>query len=106
MPAWLSGGSTGDHHRNEPAVGPIVKDTIKIMEEEYGGKKLRAVGYCFGAKYLVPHFNAGYIAHPSYVSDDELAALTGRGEVGEGAGLLASCFMSLCCTNDVWPPGS
>ncbi|KAH7233804.1 uncharacterized protein BKA55DRAFT_523040 [Fusarium redolens] len=77
MPAWLSGGSTGDNHRNEPAVDPIVKDTIKIMEEEYGGKKLRAVGYCFGAKYLVRHFNAGYIAHPSYVSDDELAALTG-----------------------------
>ncbi|KAH7112966.1 Alpha/Beta hydrolase protein [Dactylonectria estremocensis] len=79
--AWIDGGSTGDNPHNDAAVDPIVKDAIKVLKEEYGVNKLGAVGYCFGAKYLVRHFNggidAGYIAHPSFVSDAELAALDG-----------------------------
>ncbi|WAO91410.1 MFS domain-containing protein [Fusarium falciforme] len=79
--AWLAGGSTGDNPHNEPAVDPIVKDAIKVLKEEYGVKKLGAVGYCFGAKYLVRHFNegidVGYLAHPSFVNADELAAING-----------------------------
>ncbi|KAF7160147.1 hypothetical protein CNMCM5623_005662 [Aspergillus felis] len=78
--AWVAGGSTGDNPHNEPAVDPIVKDAIKFLQD-YGVKKLGAVGYCFGAKYLVRHFNegidAGYIAHPSFVNADELAAING-----------------------------
>lgn len=54
IPAWLAGGSTGDNPHNEPAVDPIVKDTIKVLKEEYGVKKLGAVGYCFGAKASSP----------------------------------------------------
>ncbi|KAH7231228.1 uncharacterized protein BKA55DRAFT_524936 [Fusarium redolens] len=53
---WLAGGSTGDNPHNEPAVDPIVLDAIKFLREEYGVKKLGAVGYCFGAKYLVRHW--------------------------------------------------
>ncbi|KAH7113047.1 Alpha/Beta hydrolase protein [Dactylonectria macrodidyma] len=79
--AWVDGGSTGDNPHNEAAVDPIVKDAIKVLKEEYGVNKFGAVGYCFGAKYLVRHFNggidAGYIAHPSFVSDAELAAIHG-----------------------------
>ena len=42
---------------------------------------MAAVGYCFGAKYVVRFlnsegFDAGYVAHPSFVDDQELAAIT------------------------------
>lgn len=47
---WLAGGSTGDNPHNEPAIDPIVLDAIKVLREEYGVKKLGAVGYCCGAK--------------------------------------------------------
>ena len=43
--------------------------------------KIGAVGYCFGAKYVVRHYkdgiDVGYLAHPSFVERDELAAITG-----------------------------
>ncbi|KAH7007643.1 dienelactone hydrolase [Ilyonectria destructans] len=81
IPAWLSRGSTGDNPHNEAAVDPIIQDAIKILKEEYGMTKFGAVGYCFGAKYLIRHFNggidAGYVAHPSSVVADELAAIKG-----------------------------
>ncbi|KAL5592798.1 hypothetical protein FOBRF1_013106 [Fusarium oxysporum] len=78
---WLTGGSTGDNPHNEPAVDPIVLYAIKALREEYGVKKLGAVGYCFRAKYLVRYWNAGidagYLAHPSFVDAGALAAING-----------------------------
>lgn len=47
-------------------------------------QKIGGVGYCFGAKYVVRHlqpysgkFDSGYIAHPSFVSAEELCAIKG-----------------------------
>ncbi|KAJ4037731.1 hypothetical protein NW761_006187 [Fusarium oxysporum] len=81
IPTWLSGGSTGDNPHDEAAVDPIVRDAVKVLKEEYGVRKLGAVGYCFGAKYVIRHFtsgiDAGFIAHPSSVSPDDLAAIEG-----------------------------
>jgi len=48
--SWLTKGSTGDNPHTPPAVDPIVLDAIKTLKEEYGVKKLGALGYCFGAK--------------------------------------------------------
>jgi len=48
-----------------------------------GFKKIGAVGYCFGAKSVVRFMakgkgvDVGYVAHPSFVDEEELAAITG-----------------------------
>jgi dienelactone hydrolase len=49
-----------------------------------GLQKIAAVGYCFGAKYVVRHLHpkqnkldVGYVAHPSFVEADELKAIGG-----------------------------
>jgi dienelactone hydrolase len=49
--------------------------------DEFGVKRLGAVGYCFGAKYVVEGLaeggciDAGFIAHPSAIERDELRAV-------------------------------
>ncbi|KAL2134010.1 hypothetical protein VTI74DRAFT_1215 [Chaetomium olivicolor] len=78
---WLARGSDGNNPHTKEAVDPIVVDGIKALKEEYGIQKIGAVGYCFGAKYVVRHYkhgiNVGYVAHPSFVDEDELAAISG-----------------------------
>ncbi|KAL2116221.1 hypothetical protein VTJ04DRAFT_10476 [Mycothermus thermophilus] len=78
---WIAHGSTGDNPHTKEAVDPIVIDAIKALKEEYGIKRLGAVGYCFGAKYVIRHYkngiDVGYVAHPSFVEEDELAEITG-----------------------------
>ncbi|OTA52762.1 alpha/beta-hydrolase [Hypoxylon sp. EC38] len=74
--SWLTRGSTGDNPHTKEAVDPIIETAIKYLKEEKGVKKLGAVGYCFGAKYVARHFKngiqAGFMAHPSFVDEDEL----------------------------------
>ncbi|KAJ9660562.1 hypothetical protein H2198_002499 [Neophaeococcomyces mojaviensis] len=65
-----------------PVVDPIVEKSIKEMREKHGVKKIGAVGYCFGAKYVVRflkpgQIDVGYSAHPSFVEDAELEAIKG-----------------------------
>lgn len=78
---WLTEGSDGKNPHTKEAVDPIVVAAIKHLKEELGIKKIGAVGYCFGAKYVVRHYkdgiDVGYIAHPSFVEEDELEAITG-----------------------------
>ncbi|KAI1257377.1 hypothetical protein MGN70_000417 [Eutypa lata] len=73
---WMTGGSTGDNPHTPAAVDPIAEAAIKYLKEEKGVKKLGAVGYCFGAKYVARHYkngiNVGYMAHPSFVDEEEL----------------------------------
>ncbi|KAK3315695.1 dienelactone hydrolase [Apodospora peruviana] len=73
---WLTKGSDGNNPHTFEAVDPIVVAAIKTLKEEYGVKKLGALGYCFGAKYVCRHYadgiQVGYIAHPSFVEEDEL----------------------------------
>ncbi|EED20918.1 dienelactone hydrolase family protein [Talaromyces stipitatus ATCC 10500] len=63
-------------------VDPVIERTIKYLREEKGVQRIGAVGYCFGGKYVVrfladrsPAVDTGYIAHPSFIADDELAAI-------------------------------
>jgi dienelactone hydrolase len=63
-------------------VGPIVDATIKEVREKYGAKKIGALGYCFGARYVVRNLkkgvlDAGYLAHPSFVESDEVRGIEG-----------------------------
>ncbi|KAK1980630.1 dienelactone hydrolase [Colletotrichum cereale] len=78
---WLAEGSDGKNPHTAEAVDPIIVDSIKYMQNELGLANIGAVGYCFGAKYVVRHFKdgikVGYLAHPSFVEEEELAAITG-----------------------------
>jgi dienelactone hydrolase len=78
---WLAEGSDGKNPHTKEVVDGIVEAAIKHMKEEMGIKKIGAVGYCFGAKYVVRHYkdgiDVGFVAHPSFVDEDELAAITG-----------------------------
>lgn len=78
---WLQNGSDGKNPHTKEAVDPIVLDGIKTLQGEYGVTKLGAVGYCFGAKYVCRHFEngikVGYVAHPSFVEEDELRGFKG-----------------------------
>jgi dienelactone hydrolase len=65
-------------------VDPIVEGALKALREDQGFQWVGAVGYCFGAKYLVrwlrrhdQKIDAGFVAHPSFVEADELRHITG-----------------------------
>ncbi|PTB38576.1 uncharacterized protein TrAFT101_006590 [Trichoderma asperellum] len=77
---WITEGSDGKNPHTPPAVDPIIVKSIKALRD-LGIKKIGAVGYCFGAKYVVRHYksgiDAGFVAHPTNVEEDELAAITG-----------------------------
>ncbi|KAE8350865.1 dienelactone hydrolase [Aspergillus coremiiformis] len=75
LPAWLS-------NHLPPHVDPVVESTIKYVREELGAKRIAGVGYCFGAKYVCRHMkdgklDVGFNAHPSFVTHEELGAITG-----------------------------
>lgn len=80
---WLKNGSDGKHPHTSAFVDPIVEKALKYLKEEKGFKKVGAVGYCFGGKYVARFLaegkgiDVGYTAHPSFVTDEELAAITG-----------------------------
>lgn len=57
---------------------PIADVVINHLKNTLKVKKL---GYCFGAKHVVGNLkndrlDAGYVAHPSFVTSDELSALS------------------------------
>jgi len=80
--AWLTKGSNGKNPHTFEAVDPIVQKSLDYLKEQ-GYKKIGAVGYCFGAKYVVRFMpkgkgiDVGYVAHPSFVEEDELRAIQG-----------------------------
>ncbi|EXJ93180.1 esterase/lipase [Capronia epimyces CBS 606.96] len=83
--AWLK----GEYHPKKiahlpPVVDPIIDACLVEMRTKYKVKKIGAVGYCFGGKYVVRHLrpdagkiDAGYTAHPSFVEADELKDIKG-----------------------------
>jgi len=80
---WLQkGGPEGKGH-GPGQVDPIVTEIIKEMRDNLGVKKIGAVGYCFGAKYVARFLakgkglDVGCMAHPSFVEADEVKAMTG-----------------------------
>lgn len=56
---------------------PIIAVTVKAMREEFGVKKIGAVGYCFGGRYVVRFLangkglDAGFAAHATLVQASE-----------------------------------
>ncbi|KAI2633432.1 dienelactone hydrolase [Xylaria nigripes] len=79
--SWLEKGTDGNTPHTKKAVDPIVVEAIKWLQTEKGVKKLGSVGYCFGAKYVARHFSngikVGYMAHPSFVDEDEFRGFKG-----------------------------
>jgi len=81
---WLTKGTSGNNPHTLEYVDPIVETAIKHLQDA-GYTSIGAVGYCFGAKYVVRYMNgkggkginAGFVAHPSFVDEDELEAMTG-----------------------------
>ncbi|RDL32427.1 uncharacterized protein BP5553_08883 [Venustampulla echinocandica] len=80
--AWLAKGTNGDNPHTVEAVDVIVEKSIAWLKEK-GYKKIGAVGYCFGGKYVARFMSkgkgidVGYVAHPSFVEEDELRAIEG-----------------------------
>ncbi|KAL1793884.1 hypothetical protein ACET3X_007305 [Alternaria dauci] len=63
-------------------VDPIYERVIGYLRDELGIKRLGGVGYCFGAKYVCRWLkegglDAGFIAHPSFVTADEIRNIKG-----------------------------
>jgi len=64
-------------------VDAIVNSTISYMRNELGVKKIGAVGYCFGGKYVARFLadgkglDAGFTAHPSNVVASEWQGVAG-----------------------------
>ncbi|ROT43833.1 alpha/beta-hydrolase [Sodiomyces alkalinus F11] len=80
---WIEEGDDGKPPHNSAVIDPIILDAVRALKERYGVTKVGAVGYCFGAKYVVRHLNktsgidSGFFAHPSFVTQDELAGVQG-----------------------------
>ncbi|PYH94395.1 esterase/lipase [Aspergillus ellipticus CBS 707.79] len=85
MQAWRN----GEYHPTGTAplpenIDPIIDSCITELRTTLDCKKIGAVGYCFGAKYVVRHLqpergevDAGFLAHPSHVTEDELRGING-----------------------------
>lgn len=74
LQAWLTNHGTDK-------VDPVVEAALKELKA-LGAKKIGGVGYCFGGKYVARYLkkgqiDAGYSAHPSFVSDEELRGIEG-----------------------------
>lgn len=68
-------------HPNE-VTRPIVDGFLKSLRGEVGTSSfIGVIGYCYGAKYAIQHLaeeglaTAGAIAHPSFVTIEEVAAI-------------------------------
>jgi dienelactone hydrolase len=64
-------------------IEPVLDAVIKSLKSEHGISRIGAVGYCFGGKYVVRYLasgkgvDAGFVAHPSFVTPEEVEAITG-----------------------------
>jgi len=80
--AWLTKGTGGNNPHTFEYVDPIVEKGLAYLKEQ-GFKKIGSTGYCFGAKYVCRYMakgkgiDVGYVAHPSFVDEEELSSITG-----------------------------
>ncbi|KIW23500.1 uncharacterized protein PV07_11693 [Cladophialophora immunda] len=85
IPKWFAGGYSAKGIGHGPStVDPIVETCLSEMRAKYHCKKIGAMGYCFGAKYVVRYLrpdqaqiDVGYAAHPSLIEKDELQGIKG-----------------------------
>ncbi|KAI8935702.1 hypothetical protein NX059_007223 [Plenodomus lindquistii] len=82
------------------AIDDVINKTLTYAREELGVERVGAVGYCFGGKY-VPRWlrgggegsvDAGFIAHPSFLTEEEIAGV--KGGLSIAAGTLDASFNS------------
>ncbi|POS83918.1 hypothetical protein EPUL_003877 [Erysiphe pulchra] len=79
---WVNKGSTGNNPHTPEFIDPIVEKGIAYLKSK-GFTKIGGVGYCFGAKYVTRYLapekglDVGYVAHPSYITEEELANIKG-----------------------------
>ncbi|KHJ31424.1 putative dienelactone hydrolase [Erysiphe necator] len=79
---WLNKGSTGNNPHTAEFVDPIVEKGLAYLKRN-GFTKIGGVGYCFGGKYVTrllasgKGLDVGYVAHPSFVTEEELANIKG-----------------------------
>ncbi|KAM0542639.1 hypothetical protein ACHAPJ_012718 [Fusarium lateritium] len=71
--SWVS------RHGTE-VIDPIIDSVVNYLRGTAGIKQIAGAGYCFGGKYVVRFLkenklDTGYSGHPSFVSDEELAAI-------------------------------
>ena len=79
---WIKNGRKGSGPHTTVEIDPIITEAVSYMKDTYGLQNIGALGYCLGAKYVIRHYTlsgikAGFIAHPSFVEEDELASITG-----------------------------
>ena len=83
LQAWLAGKTASGQAHGVPETEPHVTAAIKYLREQRGCARVGAVGYCFGAKFVVRAMGArggvdvGFVAHPSLVEEAELEAIRG-----------------------------
>lgn len=80
LPTWLN----GPPGHLPPTVDPVIDAALVEMRTKLGCRRVGAVGYCFGAKYMIRHLrpdqgkiDVGYCAHPSFVEAQELQEIQG-----------------------------
>jgi len=79
---WMTGTHSGKAHTPKE-IDPVVEAAVKYLRQDLGVKRIGAVGYCIGAKYVVRFsghgqgIDVGYVAHPSLVENDELDKIQG-----------------------------
>jgi dienelactone hydrolase len=75
---------------------PIVDAVLNGIKTELKPEKIGAVGYCFGAKYvtrlLAGGVDAGFNAHPSLVTIEELAAIKGPMSIAAAGEFLSAIY--------------
>ncbi|EXJ67518.1 uncharacterized protein A1O5_09531 [Cladophialophora psammophila CBS 110553] len=80
---WIREGTGGKNPHTTKEVDPIVRQCVDYLHNEHGVQKIGAFGYCFGAKYVCRFLkgdglvDAGYVAHPSFVSEEEVKGIRG-----------------------------
>jgi len=68
----------------------IVDVTLRYARTELGFARIGAVGYCFGGKYVSRYLaagrgvDAGFVAHPSNLLEDEIRAVAGPLSIAAG----------------------
>ncbi|KIX93606.1 uncharacterized protein Z520_10784 [Fonsecaea multimorphosa CBS 102226] len=78
---WINEGTGGNNPHTTKEVDPIIHRCIEYLRDEHGMQRLGAVGYCFCAKYVCRFpkgdglIDVGYLAHPSFVSEEKLKAI-------------------------------
>ncbi|PSN69830.1 hypothetical protein BS50DRAFT_674345 [Corynespora cassiicola Philippines] len=66
---------------------PVIERTVKYIREKLKFKKIAVTGYCFGGRYAFRFLaegrgaDIGYAAHPSFLQDEEVLAITGPASI-------------------------